>query len=93
MLNNTGPTPPTSLSFQFNTFPFPPTHRPGAYDHDVARTRHVEFDESFGSRRSLKNTVTVKCTKGVPEEVSARVSDELLDVYKELVHYRPPVLF
>ena len=40
----------------------------------------MEFDESFGSGRSLKNTVPVKCTKGVPEEVSACVSDEVLDV-------------
>ena len=46
------------------------TCRPGAYAHSVAHNRHTEFDESFGGRRNLKNTVTVKCTKGVPDEVS-----------------------
>ena len=36
----------------------------------------MEFDESFGSGRSLKNRVTVKCTKGVPEEVRVSVTDK-----------------
>ena len=43
--------------------------RPGAYAHDVPVGRHTEFDESFGSRKTLKNSITVKCTKGIPDKV------------------------
>lgn len=41
---------------------------PGAYAHDVPVGRHTEFDESFGSRKTLKNSITVKCTKGIPDK-------------------------
>lgn len=46
------------------------TSRPGAYAHNVSHDRRVEFDESFGGTRSLKTTVTVKCTKGIPDQAS-----------------------
>ena len=37
----------------------------------------------------MKNTVTVKCTKGVPEEVGGCVSEYKMKilVYKVLIHY------
>lgn len=47
------------------------TPGPGAYDHDVPRNRHIEFDEAFGGKKSLKATVIVKCTKGIPDICSS----------------------
>ena len=39
------------------------------YERGVTRNRHVDFSESFGSGRVLKDTVTVKCTNGIPDQV------------------------
>ena len=46
------------------------TCRPGTYKHSVTQGRQVEMDESFGYSRKIRNGVVMKCTKGIPEEVS-----------------------
>ena len=46
------------------------TCRPGTYEHSVTQGRQVEMDESFGYSRKIRNGVVMKCTKGIPEEVS-----------------------
>lgn len=44
--------------------------RPGAYESRSERCgRHVEFNEAFGGRKTLKSPVIVKCTKGIPDQV------------------------
>ncbi len=48
---------------------------PGAYGHDIPRNRHVECNESFGGRRSLKSLVPVKCTNGITDVVGYRRLD------------------
>ena len=45
-------------------------YSPGAYEHDVHRNRRIEFAEAFGGKKTLCATVTIKCTKGVPDIVS-----------------------
>ena len=50
------------------------TCRPGSYEHDVPVNRHVEYQESFGGKRTLRGIVTVKCTNGVPEKVGQSIS-------------------
>ena len=42
---------------------------PGAYEHDVRQNRRTEFAEAFGGKKTLCATVTIKCTKGVPDTV------------------------
>ena len=43
--------------------------RSGHYDHNIATNRTIDFHESFGGRKTLKETVKIKCTKGIPEQV------------------------
>jgi hypothetical protein len=43
--------------------------RPGQYDHDVETNRRPEYHHSFGGKPTLKETVRIKCTNGVPEQV------------------------
>ncbi len=45
-------------------------YSPGAYEHDIQRNRQIEFAEAFGGKKMLCATVTIKCTKGVPDTVS-----------------------
>ena len=45
-------------------------YSPGAYEHDVHQNRRIEFAEAFGGKKTLCATVTIKCTKGVPDIVS-----------------------
>ncbi len=42
---------------------------PGSYKHDVSIGRHVEYNSSFGGKRTLRGIVTLKCTKGIPDKV------------------------
>jgi hypothetical protein len=45
-------------------------YSPGAYEYDIHRNRRIEFAEAFGGKKTLCATVTIKCTKGVPDTVS-----------------------
>ena len=42
---------------------------PGQYPHDVEKNRRPEYHYSFGGPRTPKETVKIKCTNGIPEEV------------------------
>ena len=44
-------------------------YSPGVYEHDVCRDRRIEFAEAFGGKKTLCATVSIKCTKGVPDKV------------------------
>ena len=48
------------------------TWSPAAYDHDVERSRHIRFYESFGGKRTLRDSVRIKCTRGIPDQVCSR---------------------
>lgn len=50
-------------------------YSPGAYEHDVQQNRRIEFAEAFGGKKTLCATVTIKCTKGVPDIVSYQTAD------------------
>lgn len=44
--------------------------RPGHYQHDVIRNRHVEVIGAFGGNTLLKEAVVIKCTNGIKDQVS-----------------------
>ena len=44
-------------------------HRPGSYKHDVPISRQIEFDESFGGKKTLRGVVIMKCNNGIPDKV------------------------
>lgn len=46
-------------------------YSPGSHEHNVATSRRVQFDQSFGGPKVLRKIVTTKCTMGIPDKVSA----------------------
>lgn len=51
-------------------------HSPGRYDSHAesgmgtCTPKKMEFHESFGGKKNLKDLVKIKCTNGIPETVS-----------------------
>ncbi|KAL5502283.1 hypothetical protein EMCRGX_G009029 [Ephydatia muelleri] len=58
------------------------TPGPGAYGHDEPRNRHIEFEEAFGGKKTLKKSVVVKCTKGVPDICSSCHKEPIGDYFE-----------
>lgn len=54
---------------------------PGLYKHDVPVNRHVEYNSSFGGKRTLRGIVTLKCTKGIPDKVSREITRSKMFIF------------
>ncbi len=59
----------TSLASRPDSHELLITSSPGSHDLDLSLNRRVNFDEAFGGLKKLKNTITVKCTMGIPDQV------------------------